>query len=618
MIGNRHVPGVIAALMALVCAACICAVGFSGKIAQSGVTMEYESVLFDTSEVLNINIIMDEADWQDMLEHALEETYYTCDVTLGGQTFYRVGIRPKGNTSLSSIANDPTTDRYSFKLEFDHFVDGQSCFGLDKLILNNNYADATNMKEALVYDMFQYLGADASLYNYAKVCVNGEYWGVYLALEAVEDSFLLRNYGVQSGKLYKPDAMDMAGGQSGMPQMPEGFEPPEDFEIPEGFELPEGFEMLDGREMPDGFPGGESAPASDGEDPPEMQESAPQENGAPQRPDFKPADAPTAEDGAQDSNPSEHGAHTGGEVRDFPGGPGGSFDGGFGAGSGGANLNYTDDALESYQTIWDGAITKTKKADRRRVVTALQNIAAGTKLEEAMDTENLLRYAAVHIFSVNDDSLSGSMAHNYYLYESGGRLNLLPWDYNLAFGGMGGSDATSVVNRAIDDAWNATEFFDALLEDESYHSQYYECLRALAEDYIEGGAFDAFYTRVRSQIDTLVDSDPTAFYSFEEYQAAAETLYQLVKLRGQSVLAQLSGSIAASAEARQETDALIDASGLELTAMGSMHADGGRGFDAHSASPRRANRPDARASEGAQAADAASAQPTDSRKPEST
>lgn len=579
MIDNRHVPGVIAALMALVCAACICAVGFSGKIAQSGVTMEYESVLFDTSEVLNINIIMDEVDWQDMLEHALEETYYTCDVELGGQTFYRVAIRPKGNTSLSSIANDPTTDRYSFKLEFDHFVDGQSCFGLDKLILNNNYADATNMKEALVYDMFQYLGADASLYNYAKVCVNGEYRGVYLALEAVEDSFLLRNYGVQSGKLYKPDAMDMAGGQGGMPQMPEGFELPENFELPEGFEMP------------------------DGEAPPEMAEELPPGEAAPDARAHERGDAPASADGAQNGKPSASPR----PAEDMHSFPGGDFEGGFGAGSGGANLNYTDDELESYQTIWDCAVSKTNKSDRRRVITALQNIAVGTKLEEAMDTENLLRYAAVHIFSVNDDSLSGSMAHNYYLYESGGRLNLLPWDYNLAFGGMGGSDATSVVNRAIDDAWNATEFFDALLEDESYHSQYYACLRALAEDYIEGGAFDVFYTRVRSQIDTLVDSDPTAFYSFEEYQAAAETLYQLVKLRGQSVLAQLSGAIAASAKARQETDALIDASGLELTAMGSMHAGGGRGFDAHSASPRGANRPDARASEGGQTADTASA-----------
>ena len=196
---------------------CLCTVAFSGPIAaaagETGVSMAYETALFDTSSVLEVNIRMDKADWNDMPANAAAEEYYQCDVEIGGTTFYRVAIRPKGNTSLTSIASDPTTDRYSFKLEFDHYVDGQTCFGLDKLILNNNYADATNMKEALIYDMYQYLGADASLYNYAKLSVNGEYWGVYLALEAVEDSFLLRNYGVQDGELYKPDSMNIGGGK---------------------------------------------------------------------------------------------------------------------------------------------------------------------------------------------------------------------------------------------------------------------------------------------------------------------------------------------------------------------------------------------------------------------
>ena len=177
---------------------------FSGTAfagADSGVAMEYESALFDHRQIISVNIIMDEDEWQDMLDNAASEEYYKCDAVINGTTFYSVGIRPKGNTSLSSIVNDPTTDRYSFKLEFDKYVDGQTCFGLDKLVLNNNYADSTNMKEAIVYDMFDYLGADSSLYNYAKISVNGEYWGVYLALEAVEDSFLLRNYGVSSGGL---------------------------------------------------------------------------------------------------------------------------------------------------------------------------------------------------------------------------------------------------------------------------------------------------------------------------------------------------------------------------------------------------------------------------------
>lgn len=169
--------------------------------------MEYETKLFDTDQIMDIDILMDEDDWNDMLENAISEVYYSCDVVINGKKFYSVGIRPKGNTSLSSIASDPDTDRYSFKLEFDHYIEGQTCYGLDKLILNNNYADATNMKEAVVYDMYQYLDVDASLYNYAKICVNGDYRGVYLTLEAVEDSFMLRNYGTEDGNLYKPESM---------------------------------------------------------------------------------------------------------------------------------------------------------------------------------------------------------------------------------------------------------------------------------------------------------------------------------------------------------------------------------------------------------------------------
>ena len=255
---------------------------------------------------------------------------------------------------------------------------------------------------------------------------------------------------------------------------------------------------------------------------------------------------------------------------------------------GGADLNYTDDELDSYETIWDGEIADTTKADHKRVVTALKNISEGNALEDYMDVDNLLRYMAVHIFSVNEDSLSGMMAHNYYLYEAGGKLNLIPWDYNLALGGMGRSnDATSVVNDAIDNAFSGTTFFDTLMENETYHSQYYAYLQQLVSEYIGGGGFNAFYTRVRSQIDALVESDPTAFYSYDEYRTAAETLYQVVKLRGQSIQGQLDGTIPSTEAAQRTSDALVDASALDLSAMGYMNSGGGGGFDAPAASETR-------------------------------
>ena len=466
MIAHKHITKLIAGVMAAAVLLCLCAVIFSDRIAaaagDTGVSMEYETKLFDTGSILSVNILMGESDWEDMLENATAEEYYQCDVEINGTTFYRVGIRPKGNTSLASIANDPTTDRYSFKLEFDHYVDGQTCFGLDKLILNNNYADATNMKEALIYDMYQYLGADASLYNYAKLSVNGEYWGVYLALEAVEDSFLLRNYGVQDGELYKPDSMNIGGGK--------------DFGDFNADDLD--FGDLDLGDM-----------------------TPPDRNAAP-------AEQKTA---AAGERPADDFGFGGGK-------------GGFSMSGGGADLNYTDDELDSYETIWDGEITDTTKAAHKRVVTALKNISEGNDLEDYMD---------------------------------------------------------------VDNAFSGTTFFDTLMENETYHSQYYAYLQQLVSEYIDGGGFDAFYTRVRSQIDALVESDPTAFYSYDEYLTAAGTFYQVVKLRGQSIQGQLDGTIPSTEAAQRTSDALVDASALDLSTMGYMNSGGGGGFDAPAASETR-------------------------------
>ena len=143
------------------------------------------------------------------------------------------------------------------------------------------------------------------------------------------------------------------------------------------------------------------------------------------------------------------------------------------------------------------------------------------------------------------------------------------------------------MNDAIDNAFSGTTFFDTLMENETYHSQYYAYLQQLVSEYINGGGFDAFYTRVRSQIDTLVESDPTAFYSYDEYLTAAETLYQVVKLRGQSIQGQLDGTIPSTEAAQRTSDALVDASALDLSTMGYMNSGGGGGFDAPAASETR-------------------------------
>ncbi len=585
MVANKHISKIIIAVMAAAVVLCFLAIAFSGRLTKAlggtGVRMEYESKLFDTDEIISVDIQMDEATWNEMLANAMSEEYYVCNVVINGNRINNAAIRPKGNTSLSAIAMDPDTDRYSLKLEFDHFVEGQTCYGLDKLILNNNYADATNMKEAIIYDMYQYIGADASLYNYAKVSVNGEYWGVYLALEGVEESFMLRSFGTQDGELYKPDSMEMGGGdsssKSSVPNMG-GM----DFS---GFDMSD-FEGMTPPSGAGGFPFGGSGSGKEGSSNGFAQGS---ESGRPSfggfpggSPGFDPDSMPGSDEFSFDpENMPDMGDA-------MPSGMGG-----FSMGGGGANLNYIDDDLDSYSTIWEGEITKTGKADHRKVVTALKNISEGTDLETYLDVDNILKYMAVHTFAVNMDSLSGSMAHNYYLYEYDGRLNLFPWDYNLSLGGMSmgnDADATEVVNDAIDTPFSGTKFFDSLLSDEAYLERYHAYLQQLVDEYVNGGRFDEVYSRIRNQIDALVETDPTAFYPYDEYQPAAELLYETVKLRAESVDGQLDGTIPSTdAGQRQDSSALIDASHIDLAAMGKFSMGGSDDFRGRS--DRMGNRP---------------------------
>lgn len=173
---------------------------------------DYASGLFDASTVHTIDITME--DWAGFLETCENEEYAMCTAVIDGETVQDIAIRAKGNTSLSSV-KQYGNDRYSFKIEFDHYQEGGNYQGLDKLSLNNIIQDNTYMKDYLTYQMMEAFGVDSPLCSYVYLTVNGEDWGLYLAVEAVEESFLERNYGGGQGELYKPDSMDMGGAARG-------------------------------------------------------------------------------------------------------------------------------------------------------------------------------------------------------------------------------------------------------------------------------------------------------------------------------------------------------------------------------------------------------------------
>lgn len=187
---------------------------FSGKINSKSDKTKTLATVLDKETITDINIDIDESDWQWLMDNASNEEYKSCNVTINGETYYNVGIRPKGNSSLSSVVSSEETDRYSFKIKFDKYVDGQTYNGMESIVLNNMIEDNTYMKEYISYDLYDFMGIAVPEMSYSNIKVNNENWGFYLAIEVIDERYLENNFGTTEGNLYKPETMGMGGGNN--------------------------------------------------------------------------------------------------------------------------------------------------------------------------------------------------------------------------------------------------------------------------------------------------------------------------------------------------------------------------------------------------------------------
>ena len=614
-------------------------------IKKSSTVMKYESTLFDNTKVHTIDIVMD--DWDEFTANARSEEYYTCSVVIDGEAFKNVTIRGKGNTSLSQVTND----RYSYKIEFDHYDSTSTYYGLDKLALNNVIQDNTYMKDYLTYTMMNDMGVAAPLCSYAYITVNGEDWGLYLAVEGIEESFLQRNYGKDYGDLYKPDSMDMGGGRGNgekfdmdefmqdfdtgdnssqnnntnetatqpptetttnkseqtVPgfdeQMPEGMTPP-DFGgsgNPFGGQMPEGMTPPDfgsgnpfGGQMPEGSAPSVSSVSKTSSDNSQDDSSRsgmtlPNFNGenpfGSEMPDFS-----QMPEGMTPPTDESGNLQVPENVEDMFDSGKGDFGGFGGMGSSDVKLQYSDDDPDSYSNIFGNAKTDITNADKTRLIESLKKLSNGEDLESTIDVEAVIRYFVVHNFVVNSDSYTGSMIHNYYLYEKDGQMQMIPWDYNLAFGSfMSMGSATSSVNDPIDTPLSVSgsgdrPMIDWIFSNEEYTELYHQIFGEFIEKYFNSGYYTEMIDSVAAIISPYVEKDPTKFCTYEEFEKGVATLEEFCLLRAESVKGQLNGTIG-STSATQKEETLIDASHINISDMGSMGGGKG-GFDGNMQRPQ--------------------------------
>lgn len=520
MITSKYIVVITAVAMVLSLIVC----GFIVYAANTFDTIpipEYQKRMFG-DEVVTIDIQVNEDDWQGLLENGQAKEWISAELIINDRKFSTIGIRTKGNSSLSMGAR---TGDYSLQFNANKYIKGQTFFGLNVFCVNNMVADATYMKDYIAYDIMNYIGVATPLTNYASITVNGEDYGFGIILERYEQSFLDRVYNTASGQLYtvkigmgmRGDLEDM--GQNGENTFPDRRQGGNNTGLPA---------MLDGTRQ--------------------------QGDGNTEFPNVQIGERPQ----------------------------GGGF-GGMGS-LGGGSLVYTDNNISSYSSILNNAVfNNNSDKDKQRVITALENLNAGTDLEKYIDVDATLRYFAAHTVMVNLDSYTSNMAQNYYLYERDGKLTILPWDYDLSFGGMsigGTSGASGVVNFPIDTPVSGVSMEDRpllnkLLENDEYKGRYNEYLREIVEGYFESGLYESTIRELDAKINDYVKNDVSASYTYEQYEASLPHLIELGLLRAESIKGQLDGTIPSTSSGQNaDVSALIDASGINLSALGSMGGGG--------------------------------------------
>ncbi|WP_339266013.1 CotH kinase family protein [Paenibacillus sp. FSL K6-1330] len=399
---------------------------------------QIDSTVFPKDKVIDVKITMDEADFQNMLDNASAEEYKEASVNYNGIQFDHVGIRTKGNLSLRSVVNSDS-DRYSFKISFDEYLN-QTLNGISKINLNNNYSDASYMREFLTYELADSVGLPTPGFSYVNVYVNDELWGFYLAIEQIGDSYLERHFDHSYGALYKAE---MTGA--------------------------------------------------------------------------------------------------------------------------GSDLTWLGNDPDSYT----GLVMKSKSSNDDVLIDMLDELNNGSDYEKVLDVDNVLKYVALNVVASNMDSYLGMNKQNYYLYENNGIFSVLPWDYNMAFGGFGGSSI--LIDEPTQGALAERPLIAKLLEVDKYKERYHAILSEMLEGYMQQETFNERVAQLQDLISEHVKKDPRPFYSYEDYEQSIPTLTSFVEESTDNIQQQLDGTIPSAGDGS-------GSGGMSPGGGGGMRPGGGGGL----------------------------------------
>lgn len=112
------------------------------------------------------------------------------------ETVDSVGFRLRGNTSRAS-------EKKSFKVSFNTFIQGREYRGLDKMNLNGEHNDPTIMRAKVSWNIFERMKVKSSRANHVAFYINDVFYGLYLNVEHIDDEMIKKEFEDDSGNLYK-------------------------------------------------------------------------------------------------------------------------------------------------------------------------------------------------------------------------------------------------------------------------------------------------------------------------------------------------------------------------------------------------------------------------------
>jgi spore coat protein CotH len=195
--------------------------------------------IYDDTEVARVDISIDPADLDWMYANPHSDSMHAASISF--QNAYvneivdSIGFRIRGNTSRNSM-------KKSFKVSFNTFKPRRQFYGLDKINLNGEHNDPSISRSKICWDLFEEIGVIAPRSAHATLYINGDYFGLYLSVEHIDDEFIQKNYADGTGNLWKclwPADLTYHGSN------------PEEYKSGRGYDLKTNVEMDDYSELAD-------------------------------------------------------------------------------------------------------------------------------------------------------------------------------------------------------------------------------------------------------------------------------------------------------------------------------------------------------------------------------